>query len=203
MAMPRTLPVGAILAGMLSLLRPHHGTAQWTVSAGIRSPRFSGAAVEPGTDRSLHPYRPTMLEIGLEHRGQRVGAGVYLLYASCSLALEGAEAVAAIKDAISVYGLRPEIGLRLSRLGAEGTVRLHAGPLVEVWQLPDIGSRWRMGLAASVGLDLPFGGPWSASARLGAAVTPSSPFRREDLERPLEPRALWRREGAVALHYRL
>jgi hypothetical protein len=203
MSMPRTLSVRAVLAGMLSLVTPHHGMAQWTVSAGIRSPRFSGAAVEPGTDRSLHPYRPTMLEIGLERGRHHVGAGVYLLYASCSLALEGSEAVAAIKDAISVYGIRPEVGLRLSRLGAEGTVRLHVGPLLEVWQLPDIRSHWRMGVAASVGLDLRLGGPWSASARLGGAVTPASPFRREDLESPLEPRALWRREGAVALHYRL
>jgi hypothetical protein len=203
MTMPRTLYVSAVLAGMLGLVTPHHGAAQWAVSAGIRSSRFSGAAVEPGTDRSLHPYRPTMLEIGLERGGHRIGAGVYLLYASCSLALEGSEAVAAIKDAISVYGIRPEVGLRLSRLGAEGTVRLHVGPLLEVWQLPDIGSHWRMGVAASLGLELPFGGRWSAAARLGGAVTPASPFELEDLEVPLEPRALWRREGGVALRYRL
>jgi hypothetical protein len=203
MTMPRTLAVRAVLAVTLSLVTLDHGMAQWTVSAGIRSPRFSGAAVEPGTDRSLHPYRPTMLEIGLERGGRRVGAGVYLLYASCSLALEGSEAVAAIKHAISVYGVRPEVGLRVSQLGAEGTVRLHVGPLLEVWKLPDIGSHWRLGVAASVGLDLPFAGRWSAAARLGGAVTPASPFRREDLEPPLEPRGLWRREGAVALRYRL
>jgi hypothetical protein len=201
--MPRNLYVRALLPGILSLVAPHHGMAQWSVSAGIRTPRFSGAAVEPGTDRSLHPYRPTMLEIGLERGGHRVGTAVYLLYASCSLALEGSEAVAAIKDAMSVYGIRPELGLRLSRLGAEGTVRLHVGPLLERWKLPDIGSHWRMGIAAAVGLDLPFGGPWSASARLGGAVTPASPFRQDDLETPLEPRTLWRREGAVALHYRM
>jgi hypothetical protein len=203
MAMTPTLSIRALLAGMLSLATPHHGVAQWAVSAGIRAPRFSGAAVEPGTDRSLHPYRPTMVEIGLKRGGRRVAAGVYLLYASCSLALEGSEAVAAIKDALSVYGIRPEVALRLSRLGAEGTVRLHVGPLLEVWQLPDIGSHWRIGLAASVGLEWPLGGPWSAAAQLGGAVTPASPFRQEDLEIPLEPRALWRREGAVALRYLL
>ena len=47
MIMPRALSVRAVLAGMLSLVTPHHGMAQWTVSAGIRLPRFSGAAVEP------------------------------------------------------------------------------------------------------------------------------------------------------------
>ena len=177
--------------------------AQWTVSAGVRTPRFTGAAVEPGTDRSLRPYRPTMLEIGMQRSGRRLGAGIHVHYASSSLALEGSEAVAAIKDAISVYGIATEVSYRVSRLGPDGVVRLFAGPLVELWKLPDIGSRWRVGMAASLGLEVPFGGHWSGAARLGAAVTPASPFRREDLEAPLEPRALWRREVSAVLQYRL
>jgi hypothetical protein len=119
------------------------------------------------------------------------------------LALEGGEAVAAIKDAIGVYGIAPEISYRVSRLGPEGVIRAFAGPLIEVWKLPDIGSHWRVGLAGSLGLDVPLGGRWSGAARLGAAVTPSSPFGREDLEPPLEPRALWRREVSATLQYRL
>ena len=123
-------------------------------------------------------------------------------YASSSLALEGSDAVTAIKDAITVYGFAPEISVPLSRLGPEGLLRVFAGPLIEVWKLPDIGSHWRVGVAASVGLEVPFGGHWSGSARLGGAVTPS-PFGAEDLEPPLEPRALWRREAAASLQYRL
>jgi hypothetical protein len=60
-----------------------------------------------------------------------------------------------------------------------------------------------MGFGASVGLEMPFGGRWVGSARLGGAVTPSSPFTEEDLDPALEPRALWRREASAALHYRL
>ena len=192
----------AALAGLF-LVGPSSTNAQWSVSAGVRAPRFSGAAVEPGTDRSLRPYRPTMLEIGVAQGGRRLSAGIRLHYASSSLALEGSGAVAAIKDAITVYGLAPEVSYRISRLGPEGVVRVFAGPLLEVWKLPDVGSHWRMGVTASVGLEVPFGGRWSGTARLGAAVTPSSPFRREDLEAPLEPRALWRREASAGLQYRL
>jgi hypothetical protein len=177
--------------------------AQWGVATGIRAPRFSGGAVEPATARSLRPYRPTMWEIGVDRMGRRVGVGLRLNYASSSLALEGDDALAAVKDALEVYGIDPEISVSLTRIGPEGLVRFYAGPLFEVWKLPDVGSHVRMGFGASVGLDMPFGGRWVGSARLGGAVTPSSPFTEDDLEPSLEPRALWRREASAALHYRL
>lgn len=177
--------------------------AQWSIATGIRAPRFSGGAVEPGTGRSLRPYRPTMWEVRAEWMGRRVGVGLRLNYASSSLALEGGDALAAVKNALEVYGVDPEASFRLTRVGAEGLLRLHAGPLAEVWKLPDVGSHLRIGFAVSVGLEVPFGGRWVGSARAGAAVTPSSPFRKEDLDPALEPRALWRREASAALQYRL
>lgn len=198
---PTSLRTVAMAA--LFLAAPSAAWAQWALSAGVRAPRFWGAAAEPGTDRSLRPYRPTMLEVGLAHGGGRVEGGIRLVYASSSLALEGGEAVAAIKNAISVYGMAPEVSFRVSRLGPESVVRVFMGPLVELWKLPDIGSHWRVGLAVSVGLEVPFGGRWSGAARLGGAITPASPFTADDLEAPLEPRALWRREVSGALQYRL
>ena len=136
--------------------------------------------------------------------GRRVGVGLRLNYASSSLALEGDDALAAVKDALEVYGIDPEISVRLTRIGRRRRlVRLYAGPLFEVWKLPDVGSHLRLGLGASVGLEIPFGGRWVGSARLGGAVTPSSPFTEDDLDPALEPRALWRREASAALHYRL
>jgi hypothetical protein len=194
----------ALISSLTSLvLAATVAQAQWAVGAGVRTPRFSGAAIEPGTDRSLVPYRPTMLEIGVERQGRRVGVGVRLQYASSSLAFEGDEAVAAVKDALSIYGLAAEASCRLSRLGPNGVVRLFVGPLLEMWKLPDVGSHWRLGVGGAIGFEVPFGGRWSGAARLGAAVTPSSPFAREDLVAPLEPRALWRREVSALVQYRL
>jgi len=135
--------------------------------------------------------------------GRRVGVGLRLNYASSSLALEGHDALAAVKNALEVYGIDPEISVRLTQVGPQGLVRLYAGPLFEVWKLPDAGSHLRMGFVASVGLEMSFGGRWVGSARLGGGVTPSSPFTEDDLDPSLEPRALWRREASAALHYRL
>lgn len=200
--MPGTRARAALLTLMLSLAA-FDLIAQWRVATGIRAPRFSGGAVEPATGRSLRPYRPTMWEVGVDRVGGRMGVGLRLNYASSSLALEGDDALAAVKDALEVYGIDPEISVRLTRVGPQGLVRLYAGPLFEVWKLPDVGSHLRIGFGASVGLEMPFGGRWVGSARLGGAVTPSSPFTEEDLDPSLEPRALWRREASAALHYRL
>ncbi len=193
----------AALIGLLLSLAASDLSAQWGVATGIRAPRFSGGAVEPATGRSLRPYRPTMWEFELDRMGRRVGVGLRLNYASSSLALEGEDALAAVKDALEVYGIDPEVSLRLTQVGPQGLVRLYAGPLFEVWKLPDVGSHLRVGFGLSVGLEIPFGGRWVGSARLGGAVTPSSPFTEDDLDASLEPRALWRREASAALHYRL
>jgi hypothetical protein len=128
--------------------------------------------------------------------------GLRAHYASSSLALEGSDALAAVKNAIALYGVGPELSVRIGRLGPEGVVRLFAGPLFEVWELPDAGSHLRVGLAVSLGLEVPFGGRWAGSGRFGAAVTPS-PFAREDLHGLLKPRPLWRREATAGVRYRL
>jgi hypothetical protein len=128
---------------------------------------------------------------------------VRLHYASSSLALEGRDALSAVKDALSVYGAQPFVSLRLSGVGADGVLRVAGGPLVEVWTLADAGSRTRVGAGAAVELIMPFGGRWSGMARMGGAVTPGSPFTRADLDPSLEPRALWRREVAASLQCRL
>jgi hypothetical protein len=200
------MPGTRALAALIGLLLPWTASdllAQWDIATGIRAPRFSGGAVESGTGRSLRPYRPTMWEVEVERMGRRVGVGLRLNYASSSLALEGDDALAAVKDALEVYGIDPEISIHLAPVGPEGLLRLYAGPLVEIWKLPDVGSHLRVGVAASVGLEMPLGGRWVGSARVGGAVTPSSPFTKEDLDPALEPRALWRREASAALRYRL
>ena len=201
--MIRTHACAPCFAFVLCLAHAVPAAAQWTVEAGLLAPRFSGGAVEPATGRSLRPYRPTMWEVGIGHRGSRAGVGLRLHYASSSLALEGSDGLAAVKDALTVYGAEPEITVRLTQLGPEGVLRLYAGPLFEVWKLPDAGSHFRVGVWASVGLDIPFGGRWASVARLGGAVTPASPFTLADLDGSLEPRALWRREVSASVRYRL
>ncbi|MDQ3138718.1 MAG: hypothetical protein M3Q93_14155 [Gemmatimonadota bacterium] len=200
--MTRTRACAAFVAIALISLGGTPASAQWLVGAGVRAPRFSGGAFQQASEGSLHPYRPTMLEIGVHRAGSRVGVGLRAHYASSSLALEGNDVLSAVKDAMTLYGFEPELSVRLSRLGPETVVRLFAGPVFQVWNLPDVGSRLRGGVTASLGLEVPFGGRWLGSARVGAAVTPS-PFNAEDLDEAFERRTLWRRDVSASLSYRL
>jgi len=53
-----------------------------------------------------------------------------------------------------------------------------------------------------VGLEVPLGIRLAGTLRAGLAVTPASPFAREDLDPSYEPRALWRRTLSTSLTYR-
>jgi hypothetical protein len=193
----------AALFAIALLAGPSSAAGQWAISAGLRAPRFSGGAVEPATSRSLRPYRPTVFEAGIDRVGRRVGVGLLVHYASSSLALEGEDALAAVKNALTVYGAEPRLLIRLTRVGTDGVLRFSGGPLLEVWKLADAGSRTRVGLAAALELHVSLGERWAGIARMGAAVTPGSPFTSADLDPALKPCALWRREVAASLGYRL
>jgi hypothetical protein len=182
---------------------PRPSAAQWALAAEIGSARFWGASEEIGGNRSFRPYRPTLVGLGLAYSLGTVGVGMRFHYAGSSLALEGDDAVVAAKGALEVYGISPEIAFGLTRLGSASQVRLYAGPLLEVWKLAGETSHVRLGVASALGLDVPLGHRLAGSVRAGMAVTPASPFARQDLDPRFEPRALWRRTLSAGLAYRL
>jgi hypothetical protein len=182
---------------------PRPSVAQWTLAAEIGSARFWGGSAEVAGERSFRPYRPTLVGLGLAYTHDNVGVGVRFHYAGSSLALEGKEAVVASKGVLDVYGVAPEISLPVTRLGPDVRVRLYAGPLIELWKLANEISHLRVGAASAVGLEVPLGHRLAGTLRAGLAVTPASPFAREDLDPSYEPRALWRRTLSTSLAYRL
>jgi hypothetical protein len=191
-----------VLPLLLVLVLASRASGQWSVGLSLGAARFSGGAEEPATGRSLRPYRPTTFQAGVARVSGRLGVAVRAHYASSSLAFEGKEAVAAIKDVLQVYGITPEVSLRVARVGPEAVLRAYAGPIFEVWKLDESTSHSRLGAAAALGLEVPFGGRWTGSARVGAAVM-RSPFEQDDLDQGLEPKALWRREVSAGLSYRM
>jgi hypothetical protein len=194
----------AVLSALFAVAGlPRPSVAQWAVAAEIGSARFWGASAEIGGRHSFRPYRPTVVGVGLAYSRGGVGVGLRFQYAGSSLALEGDDAVVAAKGALDVYGISPEIALGVTRLGPASRVRLHAGPLLELWKLAGQTSHLRLGVSAALGLDVPLGNRLAGNMRAGMAVTPASPFAREDLDPSFEPRALWRRTLSASLTYRL
>ena len=177
--------------------------AQWTLGAEVGSDRFWGGSIETTPEqRSFRPYRPTTFGVGLERRGRRLGLGLRLRYASAGLALEGADAVSAVKGVFSVYSVSPEAIYRIAMVGSANQLLVHGGPLFEVWSVVDEDSQTRAGIQGAVSLNVPLGGRFAGSVMAGAAVI-TSPFGQAQLDPPFERRALWRRRFAVGLDYRL
>lgn len=198
-----SLLAGFTAATLVSAAWCPSALAQWAVTAEVGADRFWGGSIENTAERrSFRPYRPTTFGVGLERRVGRLGAGIRVRYASAALALEGEDAVVAAKGIFTVYSATPELVYRIISVGAVNQIRLHLGPLFEVWSIVDEGSQTRVGIQGAVSLDLPLGGRFSGSLMAGAALTPS-PFEEGQLDPAFERRALWRRRLAVGLDYRL
>jgi hypothetical protein len=196
------LPIAMVAASIAVLARSSQLAGQWVVTAHVGADRFWGGPVETSDQRrSFRPYRPTTFGIGLERRGRSLGAGLSLGYSSAGLALEGADALAAVKGVFDVYSAAPELFYRISALGANELV-VHGGPLFEVWKIIDEDSKTRVGGQASVSLRMPLGGRFAGSLMAGVALIPS-PLSSDLLSPGLENRALWRRRVAGGLEYRL
>jgi len=201
----RTFSTLAALTGVGLLYSTWCGAlaAQWALGAEVGSDRFWGGSVERTPERrSFKPYRPTTFGVGLERRDGKLGVGLHLRYASAGLALEGADALSAVKGVFTIYSVSPEVVYRIASVGSANQLLAHGGPLFEVWSIIDEDARTRVGIHGAVSLNLPLGGRFAGSVMVGAALIPS-PFAEADLDPSFERRALWRRQFAVGLDYRL
>src|SRR5688572_12248780 len=195
----------ALAAATVLWYSPLHG--QWRVATEVGASRFWGGSIDGESETSVRPYRPTTLGIGLERQSTRYAAGVQLHYAEASLALEGPDGVVAVEGAFTIVGISPELVVRVATLGPGNELRIHAGPLVEIWDIIDQNSRTRVGAHGSVSLDVPLGGRFGGAVRAGLAATPS-PYEAGELDLgngapTYDLRTLWRRSFALGLRYRL
>jgi hypothetical protein len=193
----------ALLAFILTLTWCSPAAGQWVLGVEVGAYRFWGGSVETTPDgRSFHPYRPTVFGLALERRITRLGVGLRLHYMDAALGLEGQGAAVAIGGAFDVSSLTPEISYLLATPGGENELRLHAGPLLELWETIDEETKIHVGMQANISFRVPLGGRFAGSLLVGAAVSPS-PFTGEQLEQNFEPRTLWRRGVVGRLEYRL
>jgi hypothetical protein len=181
---------------------------QWRVGLEVGAARFWGASLDTGgDDTSFRPYRPTTFGAGLERQAGRYAVGLQVHYAEAALALVGPEVTISSGGAFTIVSIWPEIAVRLASLGSGNEVRVHAGPLIEVWDIIDQDARTRVGAQGAVSLDVPLWERFGLVLGAGIAVTPS-PFNEGELNvgggaPTYDRRTLWRRSFAVGLRYRL
>jgi hypothetical protein len=181
---------------------------QWRIGPEVGAARFWGGSRD-NTDGSTSfiPYRPTTFGIGLERQRGPYAIGLQAHYSEAALALEGPEVTIASDGAFTVLSISPEVVARIATLGSGNQLRIHVGPLFEIWDLIDSDSRRRVGAQGSISLDVPLGSRFRGAVVAGTAVIPS-PYKEGELDLgdgapTYDLRALWRRSFALGLHYEL
>jgi hypothetical protein len=201
----RTVP---FLLTILSVSSSSLLWGQWRLGVEVGAARFWGGSLDTGGDNtSFRPYRPTTFGVGIERQAGRYAFGLQLHYFQAGLALEGPDVVISAEGAFKAFSISPEAALHLTTLGTRNEVRVHAGPVVEVWDIVDRGTRTRVGIQGSVSVDVPLGERFSGAVSAGAAIGPS-PYDNGDLDLgggapTYDLRALWRRSFALGLRYLL
>jgi hypothetical protein len=176
--------------------------AQWAVGLEVTAARYWGGAHETSGERSLRPYRPTLLGVVLARSLGATSVAVHGYYGSASLALEGGDAVVAVKDALTLYGMALESSVRLATLGHDSSLLAGIAPIVERWDLSGAGAHVRAAVMASLALQVTLGEHWEGALR-GEAGVGGSPFTNADLDPGFASRSLWRRQVSARVLWRL
>jgi hypothetical protein len=196
----------ALLILILSALASTRLVGQWHIGLEVGAVRFwGGSRDDVDGSTSFLPYRPTTLGIGLERQSGRYAFGLQARYAEAGVALVGPEVTVASEGIFTIVGIWPELVARLATVGSNNQLRIHAGPIFEIWDLVDLDSRIRVGAQGSISLDVPLGRRFRGAVAAGGAVT-SSPYEEGELDigggaPTYELQALWRRSFALSLHY--
>lgn len=208
MATTSSLGTVVVVLTMLSAAGSSPLAGQWRLGIEVGAARFWGGSLDTGgAQTSFRPYRPTTFGIGMERQSGRYAVGLRVHYFQAGLALEGPEVVISSEGAFKTVSISPEAAVHLATLGSGNRIWVHAGPVIEVWNVIDNGTRTRVGIQGSVSFDVPLGEHVSGVALVGAAVTPS-PYEDGELDLgggapTYQRRALWRRTFGLGLRYRL
>jgi len=185
-------------------IAPSPLAGQWGLEVEFAASRFSGTARDTTAagPASSGPSHPTVVALRLDRRVGSVGVGLGLSYASVGVREEGREFAVVQKDVLTFVELAPEISWRCARTDSGAALRLHAGPVADVWH-PDGGtSRTLIGARGALSVEWPITGRLASSVHAGAVVTPPV-FEQGDLPAGFERRATWRRWVSLGLRYRL
>jgi hypothetical protein len=184
---------------------PPRLTGQWSVALEATASYYSGASRDTGADPiSIRPHHPTSLGLRLDRRVGRLDVGVGAALAGPDVIAENSGVGAIIKNALDLFEIAPEAALLVGQTPARERValRVHAGPLIDIWAPQGEDARTRLGGHAGLSLEWPLGARFAGSVRAAAALTPSL-FRDGELPAGFERRALWRRSVSLGLRYRL
>src|SRR2546426_10922393 len=194
---PTLLVLGLLIAGRPAL------AAQWSVAVEATASYYGGPSRDSGADpTAFRPHHPTSVGLRVDRRFGRLGVGVGAALAGADLIAENSSVGAILKGALDLFEVAPEVAVIVGRTGPGLAVRVHAGPLIDIWSPQGADTRTRTGGHAGLSLEWPGSRRFAGSLRVAAALT-GSLFKEGELPPGFERRAMWRRSVSLGLQYRL
>jgi hypothetical protein len=192
-----------VAATVITLLSISPAAAQWHLGLEVATVEFRGATRDTSASpaATLRPDHATTYGIRL---GRTFGVWSAALRASVGTpGVAGAAPKLTFTDRTTgkLVEIVPLVGVRVAGLGAEGAVRVEAGPAVDLWDI-DGEIRSRLAGLAAVAYEWHVAGRVMGTARVESTLG-SSIFDAAELPSQLERRPTWRYGMSVGLRYRL
>jgi hypothetical protein len=179
-------------------------SAQFGISGDVQLGVYGGASrdTSPGNlGQSFRPHRPVLFTLRPEWEFGRLRVALGVSYGRPDIVEDG-EPLAIVLHAPSQFvELAPELSYQIWRSPASTRVRLHAGPVLNIWQLPgEDRQRNRGGGFAAMSLEFPILARLQAALRASAVLT-SGVFDGSDLPPEFEIRSMRRVGISLGVRY--
>lgn len=200
-----TLLLSVALA--LTLAPPARAQERWRLVVETGANRFRGAAADTSTggdEVSLRPAGQFAATVRAEvPLAGRFGVALAVSYARSGSAVADETVIIVDREfPLRLIELAPALTVRLASTETGARLRLHAGPLLDLWRwsLSSTPARTRVGVRADLVLDVPVTGRMGVAMRVGGAVS-GSPYTTEELPPEFERRQLWRTNFGVGIRW--
>lgn len=178
--------------------------AQLGLSSDVQLSIYGGVSRDTSAanlGQTFRPYRPILVTFRPEWSFSRVRIALGLTYGTPDIAEDGDPLAVVLHNTATLLELSPEVSYRLVQLPRGSTIRVHAGPLISIWNLKaDEGSRTRAGALLAASTEFPLTSRLHGVVRLSGAVS-SRLFRQSDLPPEFEIQAVRRASIGLGLRY--
>jgi hypothetical protein len=178
--------------------------AQFGLSSDVQLSIYGGVSRDTSAGnlgQTFRPYRPILVTLRPEWTFGRVRVALGVSYGTPDIAEDGDPLALILHNTATLLELSPEVSYRLVQLPRGSTIRLHAGPLISIWNLKaDEGARTRAGALLAASSEFPLTTRLHGVIRLSGAVS-SRLFRQSDLPPEFELQRVRRASIGLGLRY--
>ena len=171
-----------LLVLLISAIFARPATAQsgWALTFERGATAFSAAAHDTSTPQiRLTPWHPGLYSLRLARNGERMGAALALGYGVSDFGGSVGDIVVLPGSRLAIMEVAPECSYRISTTPLGAALRVHAGPVLDLWYPSGGDMRSSLGGLAGASLALPLATRWEVSLRADLALTTSEVTKDE------------------------